>query len=149
VTEGVKVEGLKELQRSLKKYGNDAPKEMRTELKVAGERVVNDARRRLQESIGKNLIRDSRSTGRAVGSLRVLSNAKGVFIVGGKAKVPYYGWLDFGGVLKPEGKRRNTQRKRVHKDSGRAIYPAINANMEHLRASADTAMGNARRKAGL
>lgn len=145
----VHIEGLDELRKSLKQYGDHAPKELKAELKTAGGRVVSDAQRRLGASIGKNLKRPARSTGRAVASLRVLSNNKGVFIAGGKARVPYYGWLDFGGKLGPKGSRRNTQTQRPFMRSGRAIYPAINENQEHLRSAAEQAMGHARTKAGL
>lgn len=148
--EGVRIEGLKEVQRALKKYGDEAPKELREELKNSSAtlKVVSDARRRLTEGIGKNLKRDSRSTGRAAASLRVLSNANGVFIVGGKGSVPYYGWLDFGGQLHPTGSRYNGQKRNFIKQ-GRAIYPAINENIHNLERAAEDAVARAKRKAGL
>jgi hypothetical protein len=149
--EGVRIDGLKELNRALKKYSVDAQKELVAELKnsPATQKILRDAKQGIQSSIGKGPNGLSRSTGRAVGSLRVTSNMNGVFIIGGKARVPYYGWLDFGGVLKPSGGRKNTQRQHVFIKKGRGIYPAIDHNRAGLRNTAEEAMGRAKQKAGL
>ena len=146
----IRLEGFAELQRALKAAGADAEQEFREELKNSSVvyKMAANARVRLKTSTGKNLARPSRSTGRAASSIRVGSTAKGVYIAGGKGTVPYYGWLDFGGVLQPKGKRKNRQHRPVLK-KGRALYPAINMHRSELAGVAREAMDNASQKAGL
>lgn len=147
---GVAVEGFAETRKALKQFAAEAEKEFRDELKNSSVmyRIADNASVRIRTATGRNLKRPSRSTGRAAGSIRVQSTAKGVFLVGGKATVPYFGWLDFGGALKPEGRRKNRQSRPFLK-KGRALYPAISKHRSELGAVAEDAMANARQKAGL
>lgn len=69
--------------------------------------------------------------GTARNSIRVVSSGNWLYVKGGGSRVPYYGWLEFGGILGPSGGRRNTQvRPRVK--SGRFIRPAVYANSDVL-----------------
>jgi len=132
----VRVTGLAETRRSLKRMDDDLPKQLATELKAVAETVVSDARSRVPVRKGK-----------ARDSLRVTGGAT-VYINGGKAAVPYYAWLDFGGDLKPSGGRRNRQSRPFLK-RGRFIYPAIDRNRSRIEAAAEKAVADARRSADL
>lgn len=72
----VKVKGLRELQRDLRKSNKDVAKVVRSELKKVGEVVAVDARQR----IGKY---DSRSAA----GVRTSVRSKGVFVQQGRRKV--------------------------------------------------------------
>lgn len=161
----VKMEGFRELDKALRAAGEGAEKEFRAELRSSPvmNMIVRDARTRLEATYGKHentgirrvtrgktsaTSRPSRSKGTAAASIRVLANSRGVSIVGGKAKVPYFGWLDFGGDLKPSGGRKNMQKRKFIK-SGRALYPAINEYRPYIARAAEQAMQNNNQKAGL
>lgn len=146
----IRVEGLTALRKALKTVDVELEKEFREELKNSSvmSALVMDARARLTATIGKNLKRPARSTGRAAGSIRVTSDSRAVYIHGGKKAVPYYGWLDFGGVLKPSGRRKNTQRRPILRQ-GRGLYPAISAHRAAIGKVALDAAENLQRKAGL
>ena len=129
--------GLRELQKALRDAGPAHTKHLRQEFKRVAEIVASDARSRLP----------SRS-GRAAGSVRAGGDNRGAFVQGGKKAVPYYAWLDFGGTLRPVGRRRNTQ-VREQVQGGRAIYPAIRAKRDELLEAAVRSLDNAKREAGL
>lgn len=161
----VQVQGLAELRKALKAAGDGAEQELKEELQNSSmmSAIVQDARQRLTATFGrventgvKRLVkgktsatsRSSRSTGKAAAAIRVGATAKAVFVTVSKSKVPYYGWLDFGGELKATGRRHNTQ-KRPFVKRGRAIYPAIDAHRPQIRRVAVQAMENIEQKAGL
>lgn len=134
----VKVEGLARLQRQIRRLDPEMQKALRVELKQVGEVVARDARSRVPVR-----------SGRARDSIKVQVNNKGVFIKGGTAKrVPYYGWLDFGGELSPAGRRRNRQSRRRIK-YGRYFYPAIYRNRRRTVAAVERATNRAIKRAGL
>ena len=116
-------------------------KELRGELKKAAEPIAQDARRRVKRSI-KNR---SRSTGRAAASIRITAGGNRIRIVGGKKRVPYYGWLDFGGTLHPSGGRRNLQTRPIIR-RGRYIYPAIDAGLPDVVRRVDRVVNDTARK---
>ena len=104
------VTGLKELRRTLltadKKYGS----ELRKILKDTAMIIADDARRDVPVL-----------TGRAQSSLRGGASGPGAMVVAGSKKVPYYGWLDFGGTISPKG----NEIVRTFIKSGRFIVPAV------------------------
>lgn len=104
---------------------------------------MDDAKKRVRKSVRN---KRGRSTGRAEGSLRTVMSGNRVAIVGGKKRVPYYGWLDFGGRLRAQGGRRNEQ-YRPRKKKGRYIYPAIDAKRKVVAKAADKAIVAANSKA--
>lgn len=146
----VKLEGFAELSKALKAAGDGAEKEFREELKNSSTMfaITADARRRQAAATGRNLKRPSRSTGQSAAAVRVSATAKGVYLIGGKASVPYYGWVEFGGALKPSGRRHNTQRRDFIK-RGRSLYPAIEQHKPAIKGVALDAMENIKQKAGL
>lgn len=141
---GVYVAGVRELRRDLRRVAPALLPELRQELKAAGEVVAKDAKRRVRRSIRN----PSRSTGRAEGSLRVLAGGNKIYLAGGKASVPYFGWLDFGGELRPIGYRKNTISRSAPK-RGRYIYPAIGANIHEVVAGVEDAVERTLRKVNL
>lgn len=136
--QAVKVEGLAELRRALKDIGG-APlqKQLRAKFLKVGEVVAEDARRRVPVK-----------TGRARASIKAGVNANRAYVQEGKASVPYMGWLDFGGTLKPVGGRKNTI-VRARPKGGRFLYPAINANTDRIVAGAVKAFEDTARDLGL
>lgn len=76
---------LKSLQRALRKADPELQKELKRELKSAADIVATSAKGKVPSRSGK-----------AAGSIKSGSTMKGAYVQGGKASVPYYGWLDFG-----------------------------------------------------
>jgi multidrug efflux pump subunit AcrA (membrane-fusion protein) len=110
-TTAVKVKGLRELQAALKATEDGAQKELRVALNRAAELVARGAARRVPTK-----------TGRARASLRAQSSQREARVVGGSKKVPYYGWLEFGGRI---GKDRSVRRPFVQ--GGRYLWPSYAA----------------------
>jgi hypothetical protein len=104
----IRVVGLKEFQRNLKKLDHDLPKVLRLALNDVAEVVASDAR---------SLV--PRRSGRAAGSVKARSTQTLARVVGGSNRVPYYPWLDFGGRV---GRRNSVSRPVI--EGGRYLYPA-------------------------
>lgn len=114
--EPIKITGLAEFNRALRKISSDLPKELRAALNVGAQMVVDWAAPRVPTDSGK-----------ARRSLRASSTRTAAQVTGGGARVPYYPWLDFGGRV---GKKR-----RVHRTflpGGRYIYPGYDARKDEL-----------------
>ena len=92
--------------------------------------------------------RRGRSSGRAAGSFRILARGNRVTVAAGKKAIPYYGWLDYGGDLKPSGGRTNTI-KRPFKKKGRYLYPAAEAMRPVVRRNVRQALERALDSVGL
>lgn len=143
------VTGLKELRAALKQIEPDLLPVMRDKLKAAGEVIAADARH--QVPVGRE---GQRKKGRALrpgaarDSIRITAGGNSVYLIGGRASVPYFGWLDFGGKLGPKGKRYNTQLRRVIK-GGRYLYPAIARHSQDLANAVGKAFDEVATKAGL
>lgn len=126
---GVYVTNLKEVRRVLTKIQPDLLPVLRKEIKgVIDQTVVPRARGRIPQR-----------SGRAAGSIRSSAGGNWFYVVGGSARVPYFGWLDYGGTLAPTGRRRNTQ----HRDfirKGRYLWPAVEASVDQMVAGAGRAV---------
>lgn len=133
----VRVEGLAELRRALGGIDKALPKKLAKQLKAVGEKVAANARGRMP----------SRS-GRARGSVKAGTSGNAAHVQGGKKTVPYFGWLDFGGTLKPTGGRRNTQH-RPKLSKGRYLYPAIEQMQPEIESGAVEAFEDTKRELGL
>lgn len=132
----LKVEGLSELRRDLKRADRlDSRKELAVGLKAAAAVVARDAQGRVPSR-----------TGRARASLRATSGGNRAFVVGGKAAVPYFGWLDFGSRTPRTGNARSrgpwTGSGRGPKD-GRFIYPAFDARQVEVAVLVERAVSRA------
>lgn len=125
----VSVDGLKEFRAGLKRLDAELPKELRQEFLAIGRRVADDARGHVP-----------RRTGRAAASIKAGVSGNNAYVQGGKKRVPYYGWLDFGGQVpsKKSGKTARTVRPRLKE--GRYLYPAIRRRRRDIVESAAAAI---------
>ena len=106
MADAIKIDGLAQFSRNLKKLDNDLPKALRIALNEAADVVVSAA-----------LPRIPRRTGRAANSVKARSTRTLARVVGGGNRAPYYPWLDFGGRV---GRKKSVKRP-FFKD-GRYLY---------------------------
>jgi hypothetical protein len=133
VAEPIRVEGLKEFSRNLKKLDGDLPKALRIALNEAADIVVSGARSRIP-----------RRTGRASASVKARSTRTASRVVGGSNRVPYYPWLDFGGRV---GKGKSVRRPFLKE--GRYIYASYFANSDEFAKVLEEALLDVARQAGV
>lgn len=137
----VKVDGLRSLDRALGEMGSEVRKEFRKEMKAVAEVVAADARRRVPVR-----------SGQARRSVRATFSGSSAAVRGGKKRVPYYGWLDFGTRSPRSGRPRSVGPWRGTGSGpaeGRFIYPAIRENQVKIRRMTEEVVDRARRRAGL
>lgn len=135
--DAIHVEGLAELRKTLGQIDKELPKRLRVKLRKVGEKVAADARADVPVK-----------SGRARASIKAGASGNTAYVQGGRKTVAYFGWLEYGGVLKPTGARRNTI-KRERKPAGRFLYPAIKRNSEHITREATAAFAETARELGL
>lgn len=152
-TAEINVTGLAELRRALRKIDASILPELRDGLKGAADIVVRDVQGRMPKR-----------SGRAAGSVRSVASGNTIYVKGGGAKVPYFGWLEFGGQL--PGHHYRTKRAMwwpgaahpvAHAEGaslpkvpdGRYIRPTIKRRERDIVEAAGDAFDNAARKAGL
>jgi hypothetical protein len=131
--EPIHVEGLREFAQGLKALDGDMPKVLRLGLNSVAGVVVDQAQPRVA----------SRS-GRARRSVRAKSTRTAVRVAGGGKRVPYYGWLDYGGKV---GRSRSVVRP--FNKQGRYIYPAYYANRDKFDVMLEDALIDVARQAGM
>lgn len=124
--QGVQISGLREVRTSLRKLGDaEGLAEVRDALKEAAGIVAEDARRRIPVR-----------SGRARDSVRPTVSGNRAFVAGGKASVPYYGWLDFGSRQPISGRPRSVgpwaKPAPRGPEEGRFIYPALDATRSQV-----------------
>ena len=133
MTTAIQVTGLKEFRRGLKTIDRELPKALRVALNDVVQLVVDDARPRVPKR-----------SGRARGSVKARSTQSRARIVGGSARAPYYGWLDFGGRV---GRRRSVSRPVLA--DGRYIYNAYFRHRDEMVPLFEDALVKLCRRAGL
>lgn len=112
VVEPIRIKGLAEFSRNLRKLDNDLPKAIRLAANEAADLIVAQARPRVPTGPGKG--------GHARSSVRAKSTRTSARVAGGGKKYPYYAWLDFGGKV---GKNRSVRRPFIKE--GRYIWKAF------------------------
>ena len=112
--EPVKITGLAEFNRNLRKLDNDLPKALRLAHNEAAQLIVDWAAPRVP-----------RKSGRAAGTVKAKSTRTESRVQGGSKRAPYYPWLDFGGKVGP---KRSVRRQFIKE--GRYLYPALSANYD-------------------
>jgi hypothetical protein len=143
--QAVAVEGLAELRRALKDIGGlPLQKNLRAKFLKVGEEIAADAR----EHVPVGPKKKNRPGGQARASVKAGVSGNNAYVQEGKKSVPYMGWLDFGGVLKPTGKRKNTI-KRPRIKGGRYLYPAIGRKRDRITEAAQQALEETGRELGL
>lgn len=139
---GIRVEGIRELRKALRDAEDiENLKEFREGLKAAAELVAEDARGRVPSV-----------TGRAAASLRATAGGNKAYVQGGKAAVPYYGWLDFGTRNPNIGNPRSVgpwSGTGPGPAKGRFIYPALEAREDEVRAAVEKGVDAMNKKVGL
>lgn len=131
----IRIEGLSEFVRNLRKLDRDLPKALRIAMNDAARLVVDDARPHVP-----------RRSGKAAGSIRVASTPTAVRVKAGGAKAPYYPWLDYGGRV---GRRKAT--RRAFFKEGRYLYPAYFRKRDsgQIQAALQRALLGVTRQAGI
>lgn len=131
--ETIRTEGLRELQRALKKTSTDLPKELRVGLNEVAGLIVDYAKPRFP-----------RRSGRAAGSLKAASTQKQVRISLGGSRAPYAPWLDFGGSVGP--------RRSVHRPfyrEGRYVYQGLKVRRPEILEAMEKVIVRTAKSAGL
>lgn len=131
---GIGVEGLAELRRALRRVGD---KVATRELGQAGKTAAGIVAERARSKVPVQ-------TGRARDSVRAVVAQGGGAIKGGRASVPYYAWLDFGGRV---GRNRSVERPFIRR--GRYIYPALDERMDDVIDTYEKLVAAVFRDAGL
>jgi hypothetical protein len=114
--EPIKITGLAEFNRNLRRLDSDLPKVLRQAQNKAAQLVVDWAQPRVPSRSGK-----------ARRSLRASSTRTETRITGGGARVPYYPWLDFGGRV---GRKRSIHR--AYLSGGRYIFAGYAARRDEV-----------------
>lgn len=133
MTEPIRVEGLAEFNRQLRKLDNDLPKALRLAHNEAAQLVVDYAKPRVPSK-----------TGRAAGTVKAKSTRTESRVSGGSKRVPWYAWLDFGGRVGP---KRSVKRPFIKQ--GRYLYPALSANRDEFAALLEQSLTDVARQAGI
>ncbi|MDG4809943.1 HK97 gp10 family phage protein [Micromonospora sp. WMMD1120] len=118
MTEPIRIEGLNEFNRALKKLDADAPKGLRLAHNEAAQIVV-DAARPMMPS----------RTGRARAAVKARSTRTATRVSAGSARAPYVPWLDYGG----EGRVKGRPAHREFRKGGRYVYPAFHAKRDDVQ----------------
>lgn len=129
----VRIEGLKEFRSSLRKLDSKAPKGLRLAGNKAAGIVVDTAQPTVPVLKGK-----------AKASIRAASTQSAARVRGGGARVPYFGWLEFGGRV-----GRSWAVKRARIKEGRYIWPGYLRRREEVRNELRDALVRVAREAGL
>lgn len=108
MSEPIKVDGLAEFSRNLRKLDSELPKQLRVTLNDVAQLVVDEAKPKVP-----------RRSGKAANSIKARSTRTQARVAAGGRKVPYYAWLDFGGRV---GRKHAVKRPFLKR--GRYLYPA-------------------------
>lgn len=133
MTDAIKIDGLAEFTKNLKKLDSDLPKALRLAFNGAADLVVTDARQRIPTK-----------TGKAKASVKARSTQTASRVVGGSARVPYYPWLDFGGRVGKGGSI-----KRPFLKEGRYVYNAYFKNRAKYAELVESSLLDVARQAGI
>ena len=107
----IEITGLKEFRKALRDADRQLPRELRKVFNTAGQAVAREATPRIPEKSGK-LARSVRARS---------TQTEGRVVMGSPTRVPYAGWIEFGGNRK--GRGGGIARRPVVRN-GRYLYPA-------------------------
>lgn len=113
MTEPVRVEGLAQFGRALRKLDAEAAKGLRLAHNEAASIVVAGARKKMPSI-----------SGRARRAVTARSTRTASRVSAGSSRVPYVPWLDYGG----EGRIKGRPAYRQFEKGGRYVYPAFHDN---------------------
>lgn len=129
----IKVEGLNQFVRAVKRFDADIPKTLRLAFNSAADIVVETARPRVPTR-----------TGRAKASIKSRSVRTSVRVQEGGGRAPYMPWLDFGGRT---GRKRSVVRPFLKE--GRYVWWAFSQRRAEVLEAAENAIADAARAAGM
>lgn len=129
----IRIDGLAQFSRNLKRLDSDLPKMLRLGLNEAVQIVIDYARPRIP----------SRS-GRARGSLRAQSTRTKARIKAGGKRAPYYPWLDFGG----KGPNNRPAKRPFYAD-GRYLWKGLIVKRDEVNTALVRAMVSTAEAAGV
>lgn len=115
--EPIKIEGVREFQRALKRMDADLPKQIRIVFNEATGIVVAYAQPRIP-----------RRTGRAASSVKARSSQREARVAIGGNRAPYLPWLDFGG----QGRKPGRPAPRPFIREGRYLYPSLTVKRQEI-----------------
>lgn len=133
MAEAIKIDGLAEFSRNLRKLDADLPKALRVALNGAADVVV-----------GYAVPRVPKRSGKAARSIKARSTRTAVRIAAGGSRAPYFPWLDYGGRV---GRNRSVQR--AFMKDGRYIYAGYFAKKEEFTAVLTQALLDVAAQAGV
>lgn len=136
MVEPIRITGLKEFTRNLKKMNSELPKAVRVANNSAADIVVGYAKPRVP--FGPN------RAGHASRSIKAKSTRTAVRVSAGGKKQPYYAWLDFGGKV---GINRSIDRRFIK--GGRYLYPGFTENRDQVQAELTAALIAVAKDAGI
>lgn len=131
--DAIRIDGLAAFTRNLRKVDRNLPKALRRSMNDAADIVLDYARPKVPSR-----------TGRARASLRASSTPKLVRVSAGGKRVPYYGWLDFGG----RGPNGRPARRPFFKE-GRYIYKGLTVKRKEFSVALERALVSTARAAGI
>lgn len=131
--EAIRIDGLAQFNRALRRMDSDLPKGLRIALNAAVQIVVDTARPRIP-----------RRSGRAARTLKAQSTRTKARISAGGSRARYFPWLDFGGQG-PGGRPA----KRPFYTDGRYVWKAFGEKRNEVQAALEKAVGDVARGAGL
>jgi hypothetical protein len=134
VGEPIKVEGLAEVNRALRKLDKDAPKGLRLANNEAADLLVS-----------KTIPKIPRKSGAAAKSVRAQSTRTSARVSIGGPRAPYLPWLDFGG----QGRIAGRPAPRQFIKEGRYVFPTLEENQSQIGKALQDALGKVVADAGL
>lgn len=120
VPDPIKIEGLAEFSRNLRKLDADLPKALRLANNEAAQLIVDQAVPKVPLGPGVG--------GHARSSIKARSTRTEGRVSGGGKRYPYYPWLDFGGST---GRNRSVRRPFIR--SGRYIFDTYEDNRSRVQ----------------
>jgi hypothetical protein len=134
MTDAIKITGLADFTRNIKKLDANLPKVLRLAFNEASTMIVQDAQTGMPTK-----------TGRAKRSIKAKSTRSEARIAGGGARAPHYPWLDFGG----EGRVKGRPPARTFIKQGRYLYASYFKLRPELVRALEEGLVDVARQAGI
>lgn len=133
MADAIRIAGLDEFQSGVAALGRELPQAVRMALGDATGLIADEARRGVPTL-----------TGRARGSVRIVTSDGESTVTAGGSSAPYFGWLDFGGAV-----GRNGSVRRPFLPDGRYVYNAFMRHRSEYDELGDEVLTEAARAAGI
>lgn len=136
---GLRVEGLSQLRSALRRFEDaEGLVEVREGLRDAAGIVASDAQRRARQFSDE-----------AADTIRPTVAGNRAYVKGGKARLTWYGWADFGSRRPRRGQPRSVgpwKNSGKGPRGGRFIYPAVEATRHRVAAAVERSLDRAIRR---